>query len=329
MNWAEQLAKEAAESKMVLLFHGCPIPTGLNRTYPNVLNYEAVLGEEENFWRRGSDPDYHALLPFIRTLAGPIDYTPGSMRNKTKLQFYPVDLPNIVPSSMGTRAHELSMYIVFDQWLGYLSDAPTEYMKYPDILDFLSTVPVVWDKTVPLDAEVGKYMVVAKQTGKDWYVGGMSNWSGKDVTVDFSFLTPGVNYEATIIKDGANASSYPTRTETEKITITSESVMNFSMAKGGGFVIRLVDGGTSGIGEVKTNSNVSAYIDANRNMLNVQSETTIQSVKLINISGQVVLTDHSGLGSLKRQINISELNKGIYIVEVQTENGTFFSKVIY
>lgn len=329
MKWHEQLAEEAAALEMVLLFHGCPIPTGLNRAYPNILNYEAVLGEEECFWRRGSDPDYHATFPFIRSLSGPEDYTPGSMRNKTKLQFFPVDLPNVIPSTMGTRCHELSMYVIYDQWLGFLSDAPTEYMKYPEVLDFLAAVPVVWDKTVPLDAEVGKYIVMAKQTGKDWFVGGMCNWDSKNVNVDFSFLTPGVSYEAIIIKDGTNANSYPTRTENESLTVTSDTKLDFSMAKGGGFVIRLIDKGGTGIGNVTANSNTSVYIDANQNILNVQSETSIRSVKAVNISGQVVLAEEFEQDAKKQQINIAGLNKGIYIIEVKTENNVTFSKVIY
>jgi alpha-glucosidase len=99
MRWGHRLAQELAESKMIGMFHGCPVPTGLNRTYPNILNFEAVLGNEENFWRRGSDPDYHVSFPFIRQLAGPLDYTPGSMRNKTQMEFQPVDQPNTVPGS--------------------------------------------------------------------------------------------------------------------------------------------------------------------------------------------------------------------------------------
>ena len=211
MKWWYLMAQKAAELEMVINFHGCPVPTGLNRTFPNVLNYEAVLGNEENFWRRGSDPLYHVSYPYIRSLVGPADYTPGSFRNKTQMQFQPVDQPNVIPSSQGTRAHEMSMYVIFDHWLAYLCDAPTEYEKFPDLLDILSTIPAVWDKTVPLTGEVGKYISMAKQTGKDWYVGGMTNWDARDMDVHFNYLKPGVSYKATIVKDGPNANSYPTR----------------------------------------------------------------------------------------------------------------------
>ena len=239
MTWGHRLAQELADLEMVAIFHGCPVPTGLNRTFPNILNFEAVRGAECNFWDRGSSPDYHVQFPFIRQLAGPLDYTPGSMRNTNKNLFQPVDRPNIVPSSMGTRAHELAMYVIFDHWLVYLCDAPTEYAKYPEILDFLSAVPSVWDKTLPLDAKFGEYILMAKQTGEEWYVGGMSNWEAREINVDFSFLVPEKNYTATIIRDGDNASNYPKNTIHEKLIVTNETKMRFSTAKGGGFVIRL------------------------------------------------------------------------------------------
>ncbi|MDR1119995.1 MAG: glycoside hydrolase family 97 protein, partial [Dysgonamonadaceae bacterium] len=251
MTWGHRIAQELADSEMIGIFHGCPVPTGLNRTFPNILNFEAILGNEENFWRKGCSPDYHVQFPFIRSLAGPEDFTPGSMRNKTKTSFQPVDKDNIVPSSQGTRAHELSMYIVFDQWLGFLCDAPTEYMKYPDILDFLAHVPTVWDKTVPLDAQLGEYIVMAKQTGKEWYVGGMSSWAAHDVTVDFSFLSPGTSWQAAILKDGQNAGNYPTRYAGDTITVTSESRLALNMAQGGGFVIRLTEVEETGETDIK------------------------------------------------------------------------------
>ncbi|MDR1121515.1 MAG: glycoside hydrolase family 97 catalytic domain-containing protein, partial [Dysgonamonadaceae bacterium] len=143
MQWGHRLAQELADSEMIGLFHGCPVPAGLNRTYPNILNYEAVRGNEDNFWRRQVVPDYRVQIPFIRSLAGPEDFTPGSLRNVTRNAFTPLDVDNTVPMTMGTRTHELSMYVIFDQWLGFLCDAPTEYMKYPDILDFLKHVPTV------------------------------------------------------------------------------------------------------------------------------------------------------------------------------------------
>ncbi|GHT42548.1 alpha-glucosidase [Bacteroidia bacterium] len=239
MTWGHSLAQRLADLKMVALYHGCPVPTGLNRTYPNILNFEAVRGAECNFWDRGSNPEYHVQFPFIRLLAGPVDYTPGSFRNTTKEAFKPIDKPNIIPSTMGTRAHELAMYIVFDHWLAYLCDAPTEYEKHPELLKFLSAVPTVWDKTLPLDAQLGEYLVTAKQKGKDWYVGGMTNWTVRTLTVDCSFLPKGKKYSAIIYKDGTNASAEPTEYVIETIKVDSKSKIKVNLAAGGGFVAHI------------------------------------------------------------------------------------------
>jgi alpha-glucosidase len=240
MTWGHSLAQRLADLKMVALYHGCPVPTGLNRTYPNILNFEAVRGAECNFWDRGSNPEYHVQFPFIRLLAGPADYTPGSFRNKTKKAFRPVDKPNIIPSTMGTRAHELAMYVVFDHWLAYLCDAPTEYEKHPDLLSFLSAVPTVWDKTLPLDARLGEYIVVAKQKGDEWYVGGMTNWTARPLTVDFSFLpAAGKKYAARIYKDGVNATNEPTEYVVETREVDTNTKLTIDLAEGGGFAVQV------------------------------------------------------------------------------------------
>jgi alpha-glucosidase len=237
MRWGRQLAQRLADLEMVALYHGCPVPTGLNRAYPNILNFEAVRGAECNFWDSGSDPAYHVQFPFIRLAAGPADYTPGSLRNKTKEAFFPVDKPNTIPSSMGTRAHEMAMYVVFDHWLAYLCDSPTEYEKHPLLLDFLANVPTVWDRTLPLDARLGEYILTAKQSGNNWYVAGMNNWDERTLNVDFSFLPPNAKYKATLIKDSDGSDNDPVKYETGEMEITRQTRLNIPMAKGGGFVI--------------------------------------------------------------------------------------------
>ena len=220
-------------------FHGCPVPTGLHRTYPNILNYEAVRGAECNFWEKTLTPEYHTRFPFIRLLAGPADYTPGSMRSVTQDKFRPMDIDNTPPMSMGTRSHELSMFVIYDQWMAYLCDSPTEYNKYPDVLDFLSKVPAVWDKTLPLEAKLSEYIVTAKQKGNDWYVGGMTNWDARSTEVNLSFLKDNVSYQATIFKDAPDSYEQPKEYMVEKRTVDNKTILNIDMAKGGGFVIRL------------------------------------------------------------------------------------------
>lgn len=239
MQWGKKFAERLAEKQMVVVFHGCPVPTGLHRTYPNILNYEAVRGAECNFWEKTLTPEYHTRFPFIRLLAGPADYTPGSMRSVTESEFKPMDIDNTPPMSMGTRSHELSMFVIYDQWMAYLCDSPTEYNKYPDILHFLSKVPSVWDQTLPLEAKLSEYIVTAKQKGNDWYVGGMTNWSPRSVEVNLSFLKDNTAYEATIFKDTPASKEHPKEYKMEKIVVNKATTFNIDMAKGGGFVIRL------------------------------------------------------------------------------------------
>lgn len=121
------------------------------------------------FLEKTLTPEYHTRFPFIRLLAGPADYTPGSMRNVTEEEFTPIDKDNTPPMSMGTRAHELSMFVIYDQWIANLCDSPTEYNKYPDILNFLSQVPAVWDYTLPLEAKLSEYIVIAKRKDDNWH----------------------------------------------------------------------------------------------------------------------------------------------------------------
>lgn len=330
-NWLETLAQRAADLEMVVMFHGCPIPTGLNRTYPNILNYEAVRGLENNYWDRTAHPDYNIKILFSRMLAGAFDYTPGSMHNVTKGQFYPIDsgerVPGTIPNAMGTRCHHLAMYVMFDQPLGYMVDSPTEYEKYPDIMEYFKKVPTVWEKTVPLSASAGEYAVIAKKTGDDWYVGGMTNWTKRTVDVDFSFLPEG-DFEATIYRDSTTSSGYPKRYVVEKKILTNESEMSVFMADGGGFVMMLTPYKGSSLNGPQKTSNASAYVDAD-NVLNVYSKNPVTAVAIYNAVGQSVLKEKFENGNDSQKINISGLAKGIYILEVKNGEYTDTLKFYY
>jgi alpha-glucosidase len=236
LQWMEQIAKAAAKRKLMVDFHGCTRPTGMEVTYPNVINYEAVRGAESDKWDYSVNPDYQLLIPYIRMLAGPLDYTPGAMRNKTKAQFKPVD-PGL-PSGQGTRCHELAMYVIFDQPLAMLADSPVEYNKYPDIMqNYLSKVPTVFDESRPLDGKVGEYAVMAKRKGKEWYLGAMSNWTKRSISVDFAFLSPGKKYTAEIFIDGEDAESNAGHYQHRSVSVDAATKMDVKLASGGGAAI--------------------------------------------------------------------------------------------
>ena len=168
------IAKKAADYKLMVDFHGMYKPTGLQRTYPNVIGFEGVKGLENFKWANEDQPQYTTSIPFIRMMAGPMDYTPGAMRNATQATFRPI---NNNPMAKGTRCNQLAEYIVFYAPLQMLSDNPTTYMKEQECTDFIKNVPTTWDETVPLDGKVGEYVAVARRKGNEWFVGAMSNWN--------------------------------------------------------------------------------------------------------------------------------------------------------
>jgi alpha-glucosidase len=233
IRWFEEIADAAARHKLMVNFHGCSKPTGIEREYPNIVNYEAARGAECSKWDYTANPNHHLVIPFLRMIAGPLDYTPGSMRNKSKESFKPID-PGL-PSTQGTRCHELAMYVLFDQPFAMLCDSPKEYEKYPDIMQFLSAVPTAFDDTRVLGARFGQYAVEAKQKGDAWFVGAMTNWDAREVELDFSFLPAGKSYQAALYTDGADASQY----EYKKITVDSKSKVRVKLAEGGGAVAYL------------------------------------------------------------------------------------------
>lgn len=246
INWMEQIAQKCADLGLVVIFHGCSKPTGLQRTYPNIVNFEAVRGAECAKWDDSPNPDYHLQFPFVRMLAGPLDYTPGSMRNLHRSQFAPI--PTGIPNTMGTRAHELAMYILFDQPLAYLCDSPTEYRKYANVMSFMSRVPTTWDRTIPLAAEVGKYAVIAKQKGEEFYVAAMTNGEARDVEVDFSFLPEG-EFFAEVLRDNPSTSTDAKQMTREVMSVNNQTKKTFSLAAGGGATIYIGDLVTSVNGE--------------------------------------------------------------------------------
>jgi alpha-glucosidase len=231
----EDIARATAIRKMLIDFHGAAKPTGLHRKYPNVINYEAVAGNE---WNKLTDDkitvSHKALLPFIRGLQGPMDFTPGGMRNVQNGHHLRMTMPEV----HGTRSNEVSLYVLYNEPLKMLCDAPSVYEREPEITTFISKIPTVWDKTKVLEAKMGQYLIEARQTGNIWYVAGLTGDLSKTTFVDFSFLNDG-KYVATILKDGPNSEKIGTDYLFESVTVDKNSVLPIKMVNGGGFVIRV------------------------------------------------------------------------------------------
>ncbi len=231
----ERLTKAAAEHHLLVDYHGCSKPTGLHRTYPNLVNYEAVRGNEYNKIAKEETPQHNVDIAFTRMMAGPLDYTPGAMNNSVEGSFQ----QNFEsPMSHGTRCHQLAMYVVYFAPLQMLCDAPTAYEQYPDILNYLSKVPTTWDETTVLDAKLGEYIVIARKKGNDWYIGGLTNWTEREVELDLSKIISG-NYKAQLFTDGVNANRKATEYRYNEKEVSAQSKLKITMKKGGGFAIRL------------------------------------------------------------------------------------------
>ena len=237
MEFYENMARMAAERQMVIDMHGCAKPVGQFRTWPNLINFEGVLGGEVNKWSKAITPSHNIDLVFTRMLMGPMDYTPGGLRNTAKGDFSPC---YNFPEVQGTRAHQTAMYILYFAPLQMLCDSASEYLKSPEILKFMAETPTTWDETKVLEGKIGKYVVIARRHGKDWYIGGMCDWDGKEVEIDLSkILSPDTDYKAEIIRDGANAGRVGTDFKYCVKSLTSADKLKLKMAPGGGFAVKL------------------------------------------------------------------------------------------
>ena len=237
MEFYENMARMAAERQMVIDMHGCAKPVGQFRTWPNLINFEGVLGGEVNKWSKAITPSHNIDLVFTRMLMGPMDYTPGGLRNTAKGDFSPC---YNFPEVQGTRAHQAAMYVVYFAPLQMLCDSASEYLKSPEILKFMAETPTTWDETKVLEGKIGKYVVIARRHGKDWYIGGMCDWDGKEVEIDLSkILSPDTDYKAEIIRDGANAGRVGTDFKYCVKSLTSADKLKLKMAPGGGFAVKL------------------------------------------------------------------------------------------
>jgi alpha-glucosidase len=232
VNFYEEMVRKAAEHHLVVDFHGAYKPTGLRRTYPNLLTREGVMGMEYSKWSDHVTPEHDVTIPFTRMLAGPMDYTPGSFHNATRTEF---KARFVEPMSQGTRAHQLAMYAVFESPLVMLSDYPEAYDNQPGI-EFLEKVPTVWDDTKVLNGEPAKYITIARQHGATWYLGAMTNWDARDLEVPLDFLGAG-EYEAQIFADGPDADKVATSVSIPKKRVKASDKLSVHLAPGGGVAV--------------------------------------------------------------------------------------------
>jgi len=235
MNFYHQLSAECAKRKMLVDFHGAQRPASLTRTWPNLIGAEGVRGMEWSKWSAEAEPAHNVTLPFTRMFLGPMDYTPGAMLNAQKDMFAPIMKR---PMALGTRCHQLAMYVVYESPLQMLSDSPANYEREPESLEFLRTIPSTWDETVPLDGKISEHVVVARRNGKDWYVGAMTNWTERDIEIDLSFLPAG-NFTMDAYQDGINADRMASDYKKTTSQVSKSTKLKVHLAPGGGYAARL------------------------------------------------------------------------------------------
>ena len=234
---AYKIAESAARYHLYLDYHGLK-PFGIQRAYPNIFNFEGVKGLENSKWepRVGdgplhNQPRYDVTAPYLRMLAGPMDYTPGAMMNAMKDSFFG---NNDHPMSQGTRVHQMAMYTTFEAPLQMMADSPTKYMQNQECTDFIAQIPTTFDETVALDGQLGEYIVIARRKGTTWYVAAMTDWTARDLAIPLSFLGEG-KFSADIFADGANAMKEATDYKHTKQTATCQDQLKIHLSSGGGW----------------------------------------------------------------------------------------------
>ncbi|MEL5892457.1 glycoside hydrolase family 97 protein [Bacteroides sp. GD17] len=235
-NFYWRAAQKAAEYKMVLDFHGAYRPDGLRRAYPNVLTREALVEFEQNGGTYKDNPDNRLILPFIRNVAGPMDYIPGTMNNATKKSFR---FNHDTPMGQGTRAHFMAMAVIAESPMQMLPDPQSDYYREAECTKFLVNIPVEWDELVTLDSKIGDYVAMARKYGDSWYVAAVTDWASREMKLDLSFLPKGKKYKMEVFRDGANADIRAIDYKHEFMEVEGGEILNVSLASGGGWVARI------------------------------------------------------------------------------------------
>ncbi len=231
-------AEQCARHKMAIDFHGAYRPDGLRRAYPNVLTREALIEFEYNGGTHFDNPDHHCTLPFIRNVAGPMDYIPGTMNNATKKDFR---INGDTPMGQGTRAHSLALAVITESPMQMLSDAQSDYYRERECTEFLTQIPVEWDEIVPLNGKVGDYVSLARRKGNTWYVASITDWDPRILQLQFSFLEPEKTYRAEIIRDGINADIRAIDYKKEIRDVRKGDIFDIKMVSGGGWIAKITE----------------------------------------------------------------------------------------
>lgn len=232
VNYYERVAKACADRKLMVNFHGAFKPVGLHHLYPNVMTYEGVRGLENNKWENTITPTHNLTLPFTRMVAGPMDYTPGAMKNVVTANFHPAFT---APMSMGTRAHQAAMYVLYESPLQMLADSPSAYLADKTYTSYIAQIPTVWDETVPLEAKIGEYAVIARRHGTTWYVSAMADWNGKELELSLPFAD-GTSFDVEILQDGINSDTHPSDYKIVRQQWNGKDNMAIKIMPGGGWV---------------------------------------------------------------------------------------------
>jgi alpha-glucosidase len=235
VNFYHRVAEACARHKIMVMYHGAFKPAGFNRTWPNAMTREGVLGSEYNIWSSKATPEHDLLLPFIRMTSGPLDYEPGILDNATAKTFRPIGDKVM---SMGTRCHQAAMFVVYESPIQVFSGNPSQGLLEPGFMELIGNIPATWDTTIVIDGRVGDYIITARKKGDDWFVGAMTDWTARELSIDLSFLGEG-GYKGTVCEDGINADRYPSDYILQTKALNRNSGLVMKMAPGGGYVLRL------------------------------------------------------------------------------------------
>jgi alpha-glucosidase len=239
VNFYERVSAKAAERKLLVDLHGAYKPVGLNRKYPNILTYEGVRGLENYKWSNNeATPPHEVTLPFTRMVLGGMDFTPGAMHNASLKDFH---IRYNAPMSLGTRAHQVAMYAIYESPLQMLADNPSNYLQEPACTQFITRFPTTWDETIPLEGKIGEYVAIARRKGNKWYIGAMSNWTPRTMNLNLSFLKEGASYSAEILADGINADRHAQDYSLTQATITGGGIIHIKIQPGGGWAAILTE----------------------------------------------------------------------------------------